>query len=397
MKFKIFIIAILLINILLLNINFLKSFSFFKKKSIDEIPKEVNNEIVEEIKVDGNSFSFKFIKEQKFPKNISRTASIIFDNFNNYEIFFQTGEKLNKSSLSKFISHNDIYLEKNGGIKSVFVIKGLYFILITKKNIFNCSYLALIRLIDLKELIKSECIVDQKNIDFNGSGGAYTELYDEILLSIGTPENSSESIRQLAQDRNSIFGKIIAMKKSDLINLNLNTISYKIYSYGHRNPQGLIFLNNNIFSSEHGPQGGDELNLIKQYNNYGWPIVSYGTRYYNGKSFNFLNDNNKFIEPIYAFIPSVAPSALGKCPKNLINYYNKENCLMSLSLREQSILIILLDNNLRVISIEKFFLDKRLRHFGLKENSEIYFDLEDNFYFSSDNDSLYKGKFTNFR
>jgi hypothetical protein len=70
---------------------------------------------------------------------------------------------------------------------------------------------------------------------------------------------------------------------------------------------------------------------------------------------------------------------------------------MSLSLREQSILIILLDNNLRVISIEKFFLDKRLRHFGLKENSEIYFDLEDNFYFSSDNDSLYKGKFTNFR
>jgi hypothetical protein len=45
-------------------------------------------------------------------------------------------------------------------------------------------------------------------------------------------------------------------------------------------------------------------------------------------------------------------------------------------LREQSILIILLDNNLRLISIEKFFLDKRLRHFGLKENSEIYFDLE---------------------
>ena len=83
--------------------------------------------------------------------------------------------------------------------------------------------------------------------------------------------------------------------------------------------------------------------------------------------------------------------------KVCFNYYNKENCLMSLTLREQSILIILLDNNLRLISIEKFFLDKRLRHFGLKENSEIYFDLENNFYFSSDNDGLYKGKFTDFR
>ena len=396
MQFKLFITTLLLINILLLNIDFLKSLPFLKKISINKISKETNNEIGKEIKIDGNSFSFRFIQEQKFPKNISRTASIIFDNFNNYEIFIQTGEKLNKSTFSKFILQDDIYFEKNGGIKSVFTIKNIYFVLITKK-ISNCSYLALIRLIDLKELLKSECIPDYENIDFNGSGGAYTELNEEILLSIGAPENSSESIRQLAQDQNSIFGKIVAMKKSDLINLNLNTINYKIYSYGHRNPQGLIFLNSNIFSSEHGPQGGDELNLIKQYNNYGWPLVSYGTRYYNGKSFNFSNDNKKFVEPIYAFIPSVAPSALGKCPKNLINYYNKENCLMSLTLREQSILIILLDNNLRLISIEKFFLDKRLRHFGLKENSEIYFDLENNFYFSSDNDGLYKGKFTDFR
>jgi hypothetical protein len=396
MKLKLFITALLVINILLLNVDFLKSFPFFKKISINQISKETNKEIGEEIKIDGNSFSFKFIQEYKFPKNISRTASIIFDNSNNYEIFIQSGEKIDKSSLSNFISQDQIYLQKNGGIKSVFIIKNIHFILITKK-ISNCSYLALIRLIDFKELLKSECITDYENIDFNGSGGAYTELNEEILLSIGAPENSSESIRQLAQDKNSIFGKIIAMKKSDLINLNLNTINYKIYSYGHRNPQGLIFLNGNLFSTEHGPQGGDELNIIKQYNNYGWPSVSYGTRYYNGKSFNFSNDNNEFIEPIYAFIPSVAPSALGKCPKNLINYYNKENCLMSLTLREQSILIILLDSNFRLISIEKFFLGKRLRHFGLKENSEIYFDLKDNFYFSSDNDGLYKGKFTNFR
>jgi glycosyltransferase involved in cell wall biosynthesis len=81
----------------------------------------------------------------------------------------------------------------------------------------------------------------------------------------------------------------------------------------------------------------------------------------------------------------------------LINYYNKKNCLMSLTLREKSILIILLDDTFKIMSVEKFFLDKRLRHFGLKNNSEIYFDKDNNFYFSSDNDGIYKGSFGNFR
>ena len=84
----------------------------------------------------------------------------------------------------------------------------------------------------------------------------------------------------LAQDQNSINGKIIQINT-----LNSN---YKIFSMGHRNPQGLFYDKNNnfILETEHGPQGGDEINIIRIDNNknekiqnFGWPIVSAGEHY----------------------------------------------------------------------------------------------------------------------
>jgi hypothetical protein len=391
-NFIIFFIVLFLITIFIfVKIDFIKVriVNFFKTKKIVDVEKSSLT------KVDGNSFSFTFIKQVDFPKH-ARTASIIVNQRNDYEIFTQDGKKFKNSSPSQVILPSTFFFGKNGGVKSVFVLKDIYFALITSKNL-ECYYLSLIRLKDSKEFIKSECIPDINNIDFNGSGGAYVFNKDEILLSIGTPEQLSEIIRQLPQNLNSIFGKIISIKNSFLLDMDKSTVNYEIFSYGHRNPQGLTFLNKFIFSSEHGPQGGDEINLLKKGGNYGWPIVSYGTRYGNDKSFNFHHNRKEIIEPVYAFLPSVAPTALAKCPKNLINYYNKNNCLMSLTLREQSILIILLDDNFKVISIEKFFLDKRLRHFGLKKNSEIYFEEDGSFYFSADNDGVYKGMFNNFR
>ena len=71
---------------------------------------------------------------------------------------------------------------------------------------------------------------------------------------------------------------------------------------------------------------------------------------------------------------------------------------MGLSLRGMSILIFLLDKNKsKVISVEKIFLEKRLRHFGLNYSGNIFFDKENNFYITSDNDGLYKVKFDKFR
>ena len=89
-----------------------------------------------------------------------------------------------------------------------------------------------------------------------------------MLLTIG-----DYRARTLAQDDKSMFGKIIQ--------IDFKTKKYNVYFKGHRNPQGLIYLKarDKIIATEHGPYGGDEINVIKKNGNYGWPISSYGRHY----------------------------------------------------------------------------------------------------------------------
>ena len=76
----------------------------------------------------------------------------------------------------------------------------------------------------------------------------------------------------VAQDMNSKMGKVLE--------IDLNTRDVKIISLGHRNPEGLIVTTDGtLLSTEHGPAGGDELNVIVEGANYGWPIVTFGTDY----------------------------------------------------------------------------------------------------------------------
>ena len=82
-----------------------------------------------------------------------------------------------------------------------------------------------------------------------------------------------------------------------------------IYSYGHRNPQGMIFNpeTNEIWVHEHGPQGGDEINVVKKGKNYGWPVVTYGENY-DGTPITDQTSGPEFEDPIYYWLPSIAPS-----------------------------------------------------------------------------------------
>lgn len=83
-----------------------------------------------------------------------------------------------------------------------------------------------------------------------------------------------------------------------------------IWSYGHRNPQGLYFdiQTNTLWENEHGPKGGDEINIIQKGKNYGWPLVTYGREYYGPKI--GTTEKPGIVQPIYYFIPSIAPSSL---------------------------------------------------------------------------------------
>ncbi|GAB3515435.1 PQQ-dependent sugar dehydrogenase [Photobacterium alginatilyticum] len=86
----------------------------------------------------------------------------------------------------------------------------------------------------------------------------------------------------------------------------------EIWSYGHRNPQGLAFdlRNNRLWAIEHGPRGGDEINLIVKGSNYGWPVTSHGKEYWGPLSVGEATEKEGIVSPHKVYIPSIAPGSL---------------------------------------------------------------------------------------
>jgi glucose/arabinose dehydrogenase len=85
-----------------------------------------------------------------------------------------------------------------------------------------------------------------------------------------------------------------------------------IYSYGHRNPQGMAInpASGVIWLHEHGPQGGDEINIIKSGKNYGWPVITYGVNYVIGTKIGEGTHKTGMEQPLYYWVPSIAPSGM---------------------------------------------------------------------------------------
>jgi glucose/arabinose dehydrogenase len=84
-----------------------------------------------------------------------------------------------------------------------------------------------------------------------------------------------------------------------------------VYSYGHRNPQGMTVHpeTGEIWENEHGPKGGDEINIIQKGKNYGWPVITYGINY-SGTSITDKTSMPGMEQPFYYWVPSIAPSGM---------------------------------------------------------------------------------------
>jgi glucose/arabinose dehydrogenase len=86
----------------------------------------------------------------------------------------------------------------------------------------------------------------------------------------------------------------------------------EIFSYGHRNPQGLALhpQTGEVWSHEHGPQGGDEINIIRPGHNYGWPVITYGVNYGWGTKIGEGTHKEGMAQPHHYWVPSIAPSGM---------------------------------------------------------------------------------------
>ena len=383
--------------------------NYFKKDKTPEIILDDGGEIQRQ---PGNSFIIEF---QKVISLSEKTSFIVHDddilNFdkNSLKIYTQNGYVTNNLKFEKLNLPKFFTTEKNGGVKTIFIYNDYEFGLISSLK-GDCFYASIVSLNNGKELFKTKCL-PKEYIDYNGLGSSNIHHNNKVFLSIGTPEQRSSKIRALAQDNNSMFGKILEINKTDLdkiIAKQESDLNLRIFTSGHRNPQGLTKINNSFFSVEHGPLGGDELNKIIKNKNYGWPVVSYGTQYnydQDGKAYDISHENNQFEEPLFALVPSVGISAVNRCPSKLKNYYKKP-CLLALSLYGnslrpgRSILIYLLNEKMdQVHSIEKIFLRDhlKLRHFVTNSKNELYEDKNGNIYISADKEGIYKLSFIGFR
>mgnify|MGYP001220600405 CR=1 FL=1 len=140
-------------------------------------------------------------------------------------------------------------------------------------------------------------------------GGKIAFLSDKtILLTSGDGYDA----REQAQKLDNHFGKIIRINKdgsvpSDNPFVNKENALPEIYSFGHRNMQGLVVTATGIYSHEHGPKGGDEINLIKPSLNYGWPSITYGIDY-SGEIISPFTKKEGMEQPLLYWTPSIAPS-----------------------------------------------------------------------------------------
>lgn len=133
-----------------------------------------------------------------------------------------------------------------------------------------------------------------------------------LFFSIGDRYNRSVNPQKITRDGGKIYrihddGSI----PQDNPFINQSKAKTAIYSYGHRNPQGLAMhpTTGEIWSNEHGPKGGDEVNLIKPGGNYGWPVISYGINY-NGTKFTVLTAKAGMEQPVIYWVPSIAPCGM---------------------------------------------------------------------------------------
>ena len=142
-----------------------------------------------------------------------------------------------------------------------------------------------------------------------------------------------------------------------------------VYTYGNRNPQGLIFhpITGELWEHEHGPKGGDEINIIEKGKNYGWPVITYGINY-SGTSITDKREMPGMEQPLYYWVPSIAPSGMAFSTSDIYKDWKGDLFVGSLKFKYLERLVI---KNKKVIKREKI-LDEIGRVRNVKEGPDGY-------------------------
>lgn len=163
-------------------------------------------------------------------------------------------------------------------------------------------------LVDLQELFVAQPFVNSgqhfgSRVAFDGEGHVFLTTGDR-----GTPSN--------AQNLNNHWGKVIRLRDDGSVpsdNPFVSTANARpeIWSYGHRNLQGMTYdyQSKTLWTHEHGPRGGDEINRVERGKNYGWPVITYGINY-DGTTITNETQRDGMEQPVRYWVPSIAPCGM---------------------------------------------------------------------------------------
>ena len=199
---------------------------------------------------------------------------------------------------------------------------------------------------------------------------------NELFLTLG-----DRGKKEQAQLLSSHHGSIVrintngAIPKSNPLDVPQQSFAKfsEIFSYGHRNVQGIAIhpVTSEVWAHEHGPQGGDELNLIQPGKNYGWPVITYGVNYIIGTKIGEGTKKKGMEQPIFTWIPSIGASGLtfingntfAKWDSNLLIGGLKNGHLIRIALKEH-----------RILEYEEIFQNKfgRIRDVRTGPDGNIY-------------------------
>jgi glucose/arabinose dehydrogenase len=202
------------------------------------------------------------------------------------------------------------------------------------------------------------------------------DLKGHLFLSMGDRDQ-----RHRAQDLGYHQGKILRLNldgsvPSDNPWFQTSNAKKEIWSFGHRNPQGLTRnpLTNEIWEAEMGPRGGDEINIVRAKNNYGWPLITYGREYYGPK----IGEKSKpgMEQPLVFWVPSISPSAISFYTGDKMPEWKNNLFVATLSGTHLRRLVV---ENEKVSKQEELFmeLDYRWRNIRTGPDGYLYFSTDE--------------------
>lgn len=201
-------------------------------------------------------------------------------------------------------------------------------------------------------------------------GGRMQTVGDSLLLTVGDHGfNGIDFPEDLVQDSAADYGKTLLVRRREG--------EREVFSVGHRNAQGLLVDGDHVWLTEHGPEGGDELNLIVPGGNYGWPLVTYGTDY--GQPIWPLGeDPNRhagYLRPLVSWVPSVGISNLIRLRG--ASFERWQGDLLLSSLAGERLLRVRLTEDLQVAYVEPITIGRRVRDLTELPDGRILLLLDD--------------------